>query len=240
MKRFVHGSSFFSSPFLSLALFITLLLVSLNFLSTSQQNKDLHDRNQNHQRANDHLQEKLIEIKHILKQAEQKQEELKKSEAELEKCFKEKTEFNLIKASNISGPRIDDLVEKVASYQEKNEKMESEIEKMKEEIALKDARGVELGRRLKQLRDQLNNDRQEDIRDVLKTTGQDKPGLNSTRNFNQSNVLINPSQTIKTNLTNVFDQRQKHGDSQVSDKENQKLNTLNIEPKNQTLAIEED
>eukprot|EP00092_Neocalanus_flemingeri_P012388 GFUD01013356.1.p1 GENE.GFUD01013356.1~~GFUD01013356.1.p1 ORF type:complete len:242 (+),score=92.15 GFUD01013356.1:82-807(+) len=240
MKRYVHGSSFFSSPFLSLALFIMLLLVSLNYWATSEQNKDLHERNQKNQRANDHIQEKLIDVNHKLKQAEKKQEELKKSEAELEKCFNEKMEINLVKSSNISSPRIDDLVEKVASYQEQNEKLKIEIGKIKEEMELKDARSVELGRRLKQLRDQLNNDRQNDILDVLKTTGQEEPGINATKNLNQTNFLVSPSQMSKLNVTTISDQRKILQPPVTKDKEDQQSNSSNDEPKNNTLENEED
>ena len=197
MKRFIHGSSFLYSPFLSLALFIMLLLVSLNYWSTSEQNKDLHQRSQKQQQANDHIQEKLIETNHLLKQSEKKQDELNKSEVELEKCFKEKMEIKLVKASNMSSSRVDDLVEKVSNYQEQNKKLQKEIVKMKEEIELKDARSVELGRRLKQFRDQFNANKQEEIQDVLKTTGQEEPPANMTLSVDKMTIALNSSQILE-------------------------------------------
>ena len=203
MKRFIHGSSFFYSPFLSLALFFTLLLVSLNYWSTSEQNKDLHRRSQKQQQANDHIQEKLIETNHLLKQAEKKQDELKKNEVELEKCFKEKMDIKLVNASNMSSSRVDDLVEKVSNYQEQNEKLQKEIVKMKEEIELKDARSVELGRRLKQFRDQFNANQQEEIKDVLKTTGQEEPPANMTISVDKMEIALNSSQILEQiNISN--------------------------------------
>ena len=194
---FIHGSSFPYSPFLSLALFIMLLLVSLNYWSTSEQNKDLHRRSQKQQQANDHIQEKLIETNHLLKQSEKKQDELNKSEVELEKCFKEKMEIKLVKASNMSSSRVDDLVEKVSNYQDQNEKLQKEIVKMKEEIELKDARSVELGRRLKQFRDQFNANKQEEIKDVLKTTGQEEPPANMTISVDKMTIALNSSQILE-------------------------------------------
>lgn len=174
-----------------------LLLVSLNYWSTSEQNKDLHRRSQKQQQANDHIQEKLIETNHLLKQSEKKQDELNKSEVELEKCFKEKMEINLLKASNMSSSRVDDLVEKVSNYQDQNEKLQKEIVKMKEEIELKDARSVELGRRLKQFRDQFNANKQEEIKDVLKTTGQEEPPANMTISVDKMTIALNSSQILE-------------------------------------------
>ena len=190
MLRFFHGSSFMYSPFFSLSLFIMLLLVSLNYWSTSGQNKDLHRRNQKQQQANDHLQEKIMELTHHLEQAQKKQDQLKKSEAELEKCFKENMEIKSVKMElNVSHPQVDDLVEKIARYQEENSKMKKEIDTMKEEIELKDARGIELGKRLKQLRDQLNANKEEDTKEVMKTIGQEEH-KNQTRPLNGTKIIF--------------------------------------------------
>ena len=174
-----------------------LLLVSLNYWSTSEQNKDLHRRSQKQQQANDHIQEKLIDTNHLLKQSEKKQDELNKSEVELEKCFKEKMEIKLVKASNMSSSRVDDLVEKVSNYQDQNEKLQKEIVKMKEELELKDARSFELGRRLKQFRDQFNANKQEEIKDVLKTTGQEEPPANMTISVDKMTIALNSSQILE-------------------------------------------
>ena len=98
---------------------------------------------------------------------------------------------------NVSSSRVDDLVEKVSNYQEQNEKLQKEIVKMKEEIELKDARSVELGRRLKQFRDQFNANKQEEIKDVLKTTGQEEPPANMTISVDKMTIALNSSQILE-------------------------------------------
>ena len=98
---------------------------------------------------------------------------------------------------NVSSSRVDDLVEKVSNYQDQNEKLQKEIVKMKEEIELKDARSVELGRRLKQFRDQFNANKQEEIKDVLKTTGQEEPPANMTISVDKMTIALNSSQILE-------------------------------------------
>ena len=195
------------SPFFSLTLVIMLLLVSLNYWSTSGQNKDLHRRNQKQQQANDHLQEKIIELTNHLDQAQKRQDQLKKSEAELEKCFKENMEIKSVRMeSNMSHPQVDDLVEKIASYQEENTKMKKEIESMKEEVELKDARSVELGKRLKQLRDQMNANKELEIKEVIKTIGEDS-AKNKTILMNVSRIIENTDTAQNVNLTALNETR---------------------------------
>ena len=56
MKRFVHGPILSYSPYLALALFLMLLLTSLNYFYLSAQNYQLLSSNTEQQQDIDHLQ----------------------------------------------------------------------------------------------------------------------------------------------------------------------------------------
>ena len=56
MKRFVHGPLLSYSPYMALALFLMLLLTSLNYFYLSAQNYQLLSSNTNQQKDIDHLQ----------------------------------------------------------------------------------------------------------------------------------------------------------------------------------------
>ena len=56
MKRFVHGPILSYSPYLALALFLMLVLTSLNYFYLSSQNYQLLSSNTNQQKDIDHLQ----------------------------------------------------------------------------------------------------------------------------------------------------------------------------------------
>ena len=56
MKRLVHGPLLSYSPYLALALFLMLLLTSLNYFYLSAQNYQLLTSNTNQQKDIDHLQ----------------------------------------------------------------------------------------------------------------------------------------------------------------------------------------
>ena len=158
-----------------------LLLVSLNYWSTNEQNKALHKRNQKQQQTNDNIQQKLIETTHMLKEAEKRATELKKSEADLEKCFKEKLEMKSKQESNESSITMDDLVEKVSKCQEHNNQLKVDNGNLYEKLEVKENRIKEIGRQLIQLRNQLNANKRLEIEEVNEAIGENKSSTNSTK-----------------------------------------------------------
>merc|ERR1711936_601849 len=88
MKRMSH-SSWFVSPWISGVLFLLLFLVSINYWNQSGQNSVLHQRNQEHQQANDRLTGRLMDTSNLLTEAEKQVKVMTQSKEELEKCIKE-------------------------------------------------------------------------------------------------------------------------------------------------------
>merc|ERR1711997_777864 len=95
MKRFVHGPVLSYSPYLALALFLMLLLTSLNYFYLSAQNYQLLSSNTEQQQDIDHLQNELRELRlerdDLKKSSDARKTVLQNSEEELSRCLDEKT-----------------------------------------------------------------------------------------------------------------------------------------------------
>merc|ERR1711915_1040979 len=184
---------------ISIGLFVMLLLVSLNYWSTNQQNKALHKRNQKQQQTNDNIQQKLIETTHMLKEAEKRATELKKSEADLEKCFKEKLEMKSNQESNESSITMDDLVEKASKCQEHNNQLKVDNGNLYEKLEVKESRIKEIGRQLIQLRNQVNANKRLEIKEVNEAIWE---------NTNSTKLTVGTMNT--TNITSSKDNEKVH------------------------------
>ena len=155
MKRLVHGPLLNYSPYLALALFLMLLLTSLNYFYLSAQNYQLLGSNTSQQKDIDQLQDELREVKQekerLLRREEQGEKVLQKTEEDFNRCIEDKASLEE-SARNMSGLNVDSLVEKVTEYQENNTRLAAELDWARDQLASSNLSTAQLGRTIVRLR----------------------------------------------------------------------------------------